>query len=52
MTERIPFNAEARTLNRSEIESLFIFRPDNLGDLVLFTGALRHILKHFEKSNP
>jgi ADP-heptose:LPS heptosyltransferase len=31
----------------SEVESVFVFRPDNLGDVVLFSGSLRHIRAHY-----
>lgn len=50
MTVQIPFDAGVRTLNRSETESLFTLRPDNLVELVLFTRALRHIRKHFDRA--
>jgi ADP-heptose:LPS heptosyltransferase len=30
---------------------VFILRPDNLGDLVLFSGALRHLRHHWPKAH-
>jgi ADP-heptose:LPS heptosyltransferase len=32
---------------RSEVESVLVFRPDNLGDVILFSGSLRHIRAHY-----
>jgi ADP-heptose:LPS heptosyltransferase len=36
---------------RSEVESVLVFRPDNLGDVVLFSGSLRHIRTHYPKAH-
>lgn len=33
-----------------QIESIFILKPDNLGDVLLFTGALRRIRNHFSQA--
>ena len=30
---------------------IFILRPDNLGDLVLFSGALRHLRRHWPQAH-
>jgi ADP-heptose:LPS heptosyltransferase len=32
------------------VRRLFILRPDNLGDVVLFTGALRHLRAHYKNA--
>ena len=29
------------------MSKILIFRPDNIGDVVLFTGALKHLRKKF-----
>ena len=31
----------------SSVQDIFILRPDNLGDVVLFSGALRAVRGHF-----
>ncbi len=31
----------------SEVDSVLVFRPDNLGDVILFSGSLRHIRAHY-----
>lgn len=44
------------TVSKSEyfanqsVRSLLLLRPDNLGDLVLFSGALKHIRSHFSRA--
>ncbi|WP_287230693.1 glycosyltransferase family 9 protein [Microcystis sp. Msp_OC_L_20101000_S702] len=33
-----------------DCQSILILRPDNLGDVVLFSGTLRHIRNHFQNA--
>jgi ADP-heptose:LPS heptosyltransferase len=37
--------------NVKDVRRLLIFRPDHLGDLILFSGALKHIRKHWPNSH-
>jgi len=37
-------------MDNTEIKRIFILRPDNLGDLVLFSGALRHLRRHWPEA--
>lgn len=37
-------------LARKKAERVWILRPDNLGDVVLFSGALRHIRAHYPQA--
>ena len=37
-------------LRDNKINRVFILRPDNLGDLVLFSGALPHIRAHYPQA--
>ena len=39
-----------KPFKREEIEKIFILRPDNLGDVVLFSGALRHIKEYYSSA--
>jgi ADP-heptose:LPS heptosyltransferase len=46
--------AESRDIPRlapHEVRRLFILRPDNLGDVVLFTGALGHLRAHYRNAH-
>lgn len=38
-------------LKERQVSRVFILRPDNLGDVVLFSGALRHIRKHYPEAD-
>ena len=40
----------AAQIDPLEVQRLFILRPDNLGDVVLFTGALRHLREYFRNA--
>lgn len=39
--------SDGSRLAPAQVRRLFILRPDNLGDVVLFTGALRHLRAHY-----
>jgi ADP-heptose:LPS heptosyltransferase len=45
-------SAENRTsrIQPSQVESVLVFRPDSLGDVVLFSGALRHIRARYPQA--
>jgi ADP-heptose:LPS heptosyltransferase len=38
-------------MSTSGPNSIFILRPDNLGDLVLFSGGLRHLRRHWPEAH-
>lgn len=38
-------------IDRFSVKRIFILRPDNLGDLILFTGAFRILKNHFSNAH-